>query len=43
MENTHLACEETANYLVIWCLDLEMEDKTELMPSMAATGIGPWL
>ena len=23
--NTHLASEETANYLVIWCLDLEME------------------
>ena len=22
---THLASEETANYLVIWCLDLEME------------------
>ena len=25
--NTHLASEETANYLVIWCLDLEMEGK----------------
>lgn len=35
MENTHLACEETANYLVIWCLDLEMEDKTELMEHVA--------
>ena len=22
---THLASEETANYLVLWCLDLEME------------------
>ena len=25
--NTHLASEETANYLVIWCLDLEMEGR----------------
>ena len=24
---THLACDETANYLVLWCLDLEMEGK----------------
>jgi len=30
-EHTHLACEETANYLVIWCLDLEMEGKNDLM------------
>ncbi|XP_023332389.1 hsp90 co-chaperone Cdc37 [Eurytemora carolleeae] len=33
--NTHLACEETANYLVIWCLDLEMEEKSELMAHVA--------
>jgi len=32
---TTLACEETANYLVIWCLDLEMEEKTELMEHVA--------
>merc|ERR1719348_37160 len=32
---THLACEETANYLVIWCLDLEMEEKSELMAHVA--------
>merc|ERR1719369_1680909 len=32
---THLACDETANYLVIWCLDLEMEDKHELMCHVA--------
>lgn len=32
---THLACEETANYLVIWCLDLEMEGKTDLMEHVA--------
>lgn len=23
--NSHLVCEETANYLVIWCINLEME------------------
>jgi len=32
---THLACEETANYLVLWCLDLEMEGKHELMTHVA--------
>ena len=29
---THLACDETANYLVIWCLDLEMEGKAKPSP-----------
>jgi len=32
---TELACEETANYLVIWCLDLEMEGKHDLMTHVA--------
>merc|ERR1711962_1868287 len=32
---THLTCDETANYLVIWCLDLEMEEKHELMEHVA--------
>merc|ERR1719220_3291957 len=32
---THLASEETANYLVLWCLDLEMEGKSELMTHVA--------
>merc|ERR1719220_1111507 len=32
---THLASEETANYLVLWCLDLEMEGKSELMKHVA--------
>lgn len=32
---THLACEETANYLVIWCINLEMEEKSELMEHVA--------
>lgn len=25
-ENSQLVCENTANYLVIWCINLEMED-----------------
>jgi hypothetical protein len=25
-ENQHLVCEATANYLVIWCINLEMEE-----------------
>ena len=25
-ERPHLVCEETANYLVIWCIDLEVEE-----------------
>lgn len=33
--NSHLVCEDTANYLVIWCLNLEMEGKTELMGHVA--------
>lgn len=31
LENTHLCCEDTANYLAIWCLNLEMEEKSTLM------------
>lgn len=30
-EHPHLVCEETANYLVIWCIDLEVEEKHDLM------------
>lgn len=26
--NPHLVCEETANYLVIMCIDLEVEEVT---------------
>lgn len=25
-EHPQLACEETANYLVIWCINLEVEE-----------------
>lgn len=28
LEHSHLACEATANYLVIWCINLEMEKKS---------------
>lgn len=31
-DNSHLVCEETANYLVIMCIDLEVEEvKTNRM------------
>lgn len=30
-DNPHLACEETANYLVLWCINLEVEEKHDLM------------
>lgn len=33
--NSHLVCENTANYLVIWCINLEMEEKHELMGHVA--------
>ncbi|XP_014772309.2 hsp90 co-chaperone Cdc37 isoform X1 [Octopus bimaculoides] len=31
LDNNHLVCEETANYLVMWCIELEMEEKKNLM------------
>ncbi|CAF0720752.1 unnamed protein product [Adineta steineri] len=30
-DHLELVCEETANYLVVWCIDLEMEEKHSLM------------
>lgn len=30
-EHLELVCEETANYLVVWCIDLEIEEKRSLM------------
>lgn len=32
-DNVHLVCEETANYLVIWCIDLEVEEVSGAHPS----------
>lgn len=34
-EHPHLVCEETANYLVMWCIDLELEEKGTLMEHVA--------
>lgn len=34
-ENSNLVCEETANYLVMWCIDLELEGKETLMEHVA--------
>ncbi|XP_047537411.1 hsp90 co-chaperone Cdc37 [Vanessa atalanta] len=33
--HSQLVCEETANYLVIWCINLEMEEKHDLMAHVA--------
>lgn len=30
MKNAHLTCEDTANYLVVWCIDLEVEEVTKI-------------
>jgi len=35
LEHPHLTCEETANFLVIWCINLEMEQKKDLMEHVA--------
>nr|CAI5820390.1 unnamed protein product [Callosobruchus analis] len=34
-QHQQLVCEDTANYLVIWCINLEMEEKHELMQHVA--------
>lgn len=34
-ENHYLVCEDTANYLVIWCIELEMQEKHDLMAHVA--------
>lgn len=34
-DNLHLVCENTANYLVLWCINLEMEEKHDLMEHVA--------
>ncbi|XP_041352015.1 hsp90 co-chaperone Cdc37-like [Gigantopelta aegis] len=30
-DNPHLVCDETCNYLVLWCVDLVIEEKKDLM------------
>ncbi|XP_045198137.2 hsp90 co-chaperone Cdc37-like [Mercenaria mercenaria] len=34
-QHPDLVCEETANYLVLWCIDLEIEEKHSLMEQVA--------
>lgn len=34
-EKNQLVCEDTANYLVIWCINLEMDSKSGLMEHVA--------
>ncbi|CAK9298501.1 unnamed protein product [Gordionus sp. m RMFG-2023] len=34
-EHPELVCEETSNFFVIWCIDLEVEEKHELMAHVA--------
>jgi len=34
-ENPQLVCEDTANYLVVWCIDLAIEEKHDLMDHVA--------
>lgn len=34
-DNPQLVCENTANYLVIWCINLEIEEKHDLMEHVA--------
>lgn len=35
LQHLDLVCEETANYLVLWCIDLEIEEKHALMEQVA--------
>ncbi|RWS27502.1 hsp90 co-chaperone Cdc37-like protein [Leptotrombidium deliense] len=35
LENPHLCCDDTANYLALWCLNLEIEEKHQLMEHVA--------
>ena len=30
-KNPHLACDDTANYLVLWCIDLEVQEVMTLL------------
>lgn len=34
-KNPHLACEDTANYLALWCISLEVQEKHSLMERVA--------
>ena len=34
-DNSHLVCEETASYLTLWCVNLEVQQKSALMERVA--------
>lgn len=34
-EHPHLVCEHLASYLIVWCVDLQVEGKTDLMERVA--------
>lgn len=38
-DRPHLVCEETASYLTLWCVTLEVEEKTALMARVAHQAI----
>ena len=38
-DNPHLVCEETASYLTLWCVNLEVESKSALMERVAHQAI----
>lgn len=40
-DNPHLVCEETANYLVIWCIDLEVEEVWTPLPPFLGRSVPP--
>ncbi|EDO39730.1 predicted protein, partial [Nematostella vectensis] len=35
LRNPHLACDDTANYLALWCINLEVQEKHSLMERVA--------
>ena len=42
-DNLVLVCEETANYLVVWCIDLEMEEVIQFLSSIRFVDIREYL
>lgn len=38
-DNPHLVCEETASFLTLWCVNLEVEEKSALMQRVAHQAI----
>ena len=36
-ENPHLACEDTANYLALWCINLEVQEVCSTLKELGLT------